>query len=93
MRQYEVMLILPPDAEASVGAVVEKVGAALGDQGSVGKVDDWGRRRLAYEIEHQHEGHYVVVEFDADPSALTELDRSLSLADQVMRFKVVYRAA
>lgn len=86
-------MILPPDAEASVGALVEKVGQALGDQGTVGKVDDWGRRRLAYEIAKQHEGHYLLVEFDAIPDALTELDRTLSLSDQVMRFKVVHRAA
>ena len=93
MRQYEVMLILPPDAEASVGAVVERVGQVLGDQGKLGKVDDWGRRRFAYEIAKQSEGHYVVVEFEAEPTALTELDRTLSLSDQVVRFKVVRRAA
>ena len=86
-------MILPPDAEASVGAVVEKVGQVLGDQGKVGKVDDWGRRRLAYEIARRNEGHYLLVEFDAEPEALTELDRTLSLSDQVMRFKVVLRAA
>ena len=61
--------------------------------GEVGKVDRWGRRRLAFEIARQSEGYYVVIEFSADPTAMAELDRALTLADEVLRFKVVVRAA
>lgn len=94
MRHYEIMLILPADVEESaVGGTVEKIGQVLGDQGKVGNVDAWGRRRFAYEIEKQSEGFYLVVDFEADPAALKELDRTLSLSDQVMRFKVVAKAA
>ena len=94
MRQYEIMLILPPDVEeTSVGGVVDKIGQVLGDQGKLGDADRWGRKRLAHQIEHQSEGYYVVVPFQADPVALKELDRTLSLSDQILRFKVVAKAA
>ncbi len=94
MRQYEIMLILPPDIEeGAIGGVVDRISEVIGDSGELGKVDKWGRRRLAFQIARQSEGYYVIVEFKADPSALAELDRTLTLADDVLRFKVVVRAA
>ncbi|MBI2237091.1 MAG: 30S ribosomal protein S6 [Actinobacteria bacterium] len=95
MRQYEVMLILPPEAdESAVGGVVDHITRIVSEGGGeVVKVDRWGRRRLAFEIARQSEGYYVVLEFKADPAALAELDRTLQLADEVLRFKVVVRAA
>ena len=95
MREYEIMLILPPDAEDSVvDGVVERVKGVLSDRGGeVKSADKWGRRRLAYEIAKQTEGYYVVVTFTTEPDAVLELDRVLSLADEVMRFKVVLRKA
>jgi len=66
----------------------------LGERGGeVVKVDRWGKRRLAYEIGRQSEGSYLIVECRADPAAMKELDRVLALADEVLRFKVVARAA
>jgi len=95
MREYEVMLILPPDAEdPAVDGVVERItGTIAKGGGDVAQVDKWGRRRLAYEIAHHTEGYYVVVRFTAEPAAIPELDRILSLADEVVRFKVVLRKA
>ena len=95
MREYEVMLILPPDADESVVATtVDRIRRTIADAGGdVGNIDRWGRRRFAYEIDKQTEGYYVVVAFKADPAVLAELDRGLSLADEVVRFKVVVRAA
>jgi small subunit ribosomal protein S6 len=95
MREYEVMLILPPDAEdAAVDGVVERITGTIAKHGGeVAQVDKWGRRRLAYEIAHHTEGYYVVARFTADPAAIPELDRVLSLADEVVRFKVVLRQA
>lgn len=95
MREYEVMLILHPEAgEQVVQAVVDRISRVLSERGGqVEKVDRWGRRRLAYEIDHQAEGYYVVVTFRAASAALREIDRVLSIADEVMRFKVVLRAA
>jgi small subunit ribosomal protein S6 len=87
------MLILPPDADESVvsGVLTRISGIVSEGGGEVGSVDRWGRRRLAYEIDRQSEGYYAVVEFRADPVAITALERSLHLADDVVRFKVVVR--
>jgi small subunit ribosomal protein S6 len=95
LRQYEVMLILPAEADESVvGTAVDRITKVISDAGGqVGKIDRWGRKRFAYEIDKQAEGYYVVIEFQADPTALAELDRTLLLADEVVRFKVVVRAA
>ena len=95
MREYEVMLILPPDVEdEGVDAAVERITGILSKSGGeVARVDKWGRRRLAYEIARQNEGYYVIVGFKAEPATIPELDRVLSLADDVIRFKVVLRQA
>lgn len=89
------VLILPPEADESVvGGAVDRITKVVSEGGGeVGKIDRWGRRRLAYEIARQSEGYYVVVEFSAEPDVITELERTLHLADEVMRFKVVVRAA
>ena len=87
------MLILPAEADESVvSAGLERITRIVSEGGGeVGKVDRWGRRRFAFEIDRQNEGYYVVVEFTAEPTILTELDRTLHLADEILRFKVVVR--
>jgi small subunit ribosomal protein S6 len=91
VRKYEIMIIVDPEAgEEQVGQVVDRVKGILSQhQSDVGSVDTWGRRKLAYPIDKKSEGQYVVVAFQAEPPALTELERVLSLADDVVRFKVV----
>jgi small subunit ribosomal protein S6 len=93
LREYEVMLILEPDADESVvGSVTDRITSVIGGaEGSVGKVDRWGKRRLAYEIDKRTEGYYLVVQFTAEPTVVSELERVLSLADGVVRAKVVRR--
>jgi small subunit ribosomal protein S6 len=95
MRKYEIMLILPPDADdAVVGVVTDRITQTLSERGGeVVKVDRWGRRRMAYQIDHHSEGYYLVAELQAEPEAVKELDRVLALLDEVVRFKVVVRAA
>ncbi len=95
MRRYEIMLILPPEADDKViGGVTDRITQVLGERGGqVVKVDRWGKRRLAYEIAHQSEGFYIVVECQGDPTSMKEMDRVLGLADDVVRFKVAVRAA
>ena len=95
MRKYEIMLILPADADDKVIATAtDRISQVLAEHGgSIGKVDRWGKRRLSYEIGRQTEGVYLLVECEADPPSIKELDRVLSLADEVVRFKVVVRAA
>jgi small subunit ribosomal protein S6 len=95
LRKYEIMLILPAEADDKViGGVTDRISQILSERGgAVEKVDRWGKRRLTYEIHRQSEGFYVIVQCQADPAAIKELDRVLSLADEVIRFKVVVRAA
>ncbi len=95
MRRYEIMLILPPDADESViGGVSDRIGQVLAERGGeVHDVDRWGRRRLAYELSRQTEGFYLVVTCTADPASIAELERVLTLMDEVIRAKVVVRAA
>lgn len=87
------MLILPPEADESVvsGALDRITRIVSEGGGTVGNIDRWGRRRLAFEIERQSEGYYVVVQFTAEPERIAELERALQLADEVLRFKVVVR--
>lgn len=90
MRHYEVMVILDPDLEEktiapSLEAFLNVVKA---DGGEVRKVDVWGRRRLAYEINHKNEGIYAVLDVKASPTSVAELDRQLNLNEAVMRTKV-----
>ena len=91
MRDYEVMVILDPDLEEktiapSLEAFLNVIRA---DGGSVNSVDIWGRRRLAYEINHKPEGIYAVIRLTGTVDAVKELDRQLSLNEAVMRTKVL----
>lgn len=91
MRRYEVMVILDPDLEErTVAPSLETfLNVVRQDGGSVEKVDIWGRRRLAYEINHKSEGIYAVLDLTATPAAVSELDRQLSLNEAVLRTKVI----
>ena len=91
MRTYEVMTIHRPELdENDFHSRVDGVASFLTDRGATvtGK-DIWGKRRFAYEINHMNEGYYSVVSFSASPEAIAELDRMLSLTDEVIRHKIV----
>jgi small subunit ribosomal protein S6 len=91
MRAYEVMLILPAEADdGAIKGAVDRVSRVIGEtDGTVTNVDTWGRRRLAHQIDKRTEGSYVVVDMSADPTVIVELERVLHLADDVIRFKVM----
>lgn len=91
MRDYEVMTIHRPDlAEDDVEARISELSQYLSNLGaSVTKRDLWGKRRFAYEIDHLSEGYYSVLSFQSDPGAVSEVDRMLGLADDVIRHKIV----
>lgn len=91
MRRYEIMVILDPDLEEktiapSLEAFLNVVRA---DGGTVHSIEIWGRRRLAYEIDHKPEGIYAIVNVTATIDSVKELDRQLSLNEAVMRTKVM----
>lgn len=91
MRHYEMMIILDPGLEeATVQPSLEQfLTVVKTGGGSVDKVDVWGRRRLAYEIDKRSEGIYAVIDMNAMPDSVAELDRQLGLNEAVLRTKVM----
>ncbi len=91
MRGYEVMTIHRPElAESDVQAKVKEVETFLSSRGAeIDGTDLWGKRRFAYEINHVTEGFYSVVKFASEAEAIEDLDRVLTLADDVVRHKIV----
>jgi small subunit ribosomal protein S6 len=91
MRQYELMVILDPDLEERTVApsLDQFLGVVRQGGGTVENVDVWGRRRLAFEIDHKVEGIYAVLDVTAPPETVKELDRQLNLNEAVLRTKVL----
>jgi small subunit ribosomal protein S6 len=91
MRKYEVMVILDPELEEkTVNPSLETfLNVVRQDGGQVNKVDIWGRRRLAFEINKKTEGIYAILDITSSAFAVSELDRQLNLNESVMRTKVV----
>ena len=91
MRAYELMVILDPELEERTVApsLDQYLNLVRQAGGSVEKVDVWGRRRFAYEIQKKTEGIYAVVELQAEPATVKELDRQLGLNESVLRTKVL----
>ena len=90
-RAYEMMIIVDGDEEdAKVDEVVSKVETWLTEGGSrLATTDKWGKRKFAYEINHKTEGHYVVLEMVTEPRDMAPLERTLRLADEVVRHKLI----
>ena len=91
MRPYEIMVILDPTLdERTVAPSLETfLNVVRKDGGTVEKVDIWGKRRLAYEIDKHAEGIYAVIDVQAEPASVLELDRQLNLNESVLRTKVL----
>jgi small subunit ribosomal protein S6 len=91
MRHYELMVILDPSLdERTVQPSLETfLSVVRSDGGSVEKLEIWGKRRLAYEIEKNVDGIYAVVEVACEPATIAELDRQLGLNESVLRTKVL----
>ena len=91
MRKYEVIFILDPDLEEEQAqSLVEKVkGIITQANGEVLKVEDWGKRKLAYEVKKKPKGHYILVHFLGEPSLLSELERNFRVMDAVIKFQSV----
>lgn len=90
MRNYELIYILRPnlDDEAKA-AVAEKLESIITASGSIEKVDVWGNRRLAYEIQKLNDGFYVLITFKATVDVPKELDRNLKINENVIRHIIV----
>ena len=91
MRRYELMVILDPDLEEKTitPSLETFLNVVRTGGGTVDKVDIWGRRRLSFEINKKVEGIYAVVDLQAEPAVMKELDRQLNLNESVLRTKVM----
>jgi small subunit ribosomal protein S6 len=91
MRHYELMVILDPSLdERTVQPSLETfLNVVRSDGGSVEKIEVWGKRRLAYEIDKNADGIYALIEVTCEPGTVTELDRQLGLNESVLRTKVL----
>ena len=91
MRPYEVMVIFDAGADPSaIQAVVDRTLETIRSSGgNPGTVDRWGRRPFAYEVDHKREGYYVLIELTGETQTVDDLGRLLTLADEVIRHKVI----
>ena len=92
-EKYEVLYVLNPNlSEEETQGVVEKFKTLIEQNGTIDEMDEWGKRKLAYEINYLSEGYYVLVKFTSGPEFPAELDRVLGITDGVIRSLVTLRA-
>lgn len=93
MKAYELLYFINPAlSEEEIAAVNEKVSATIaGINGKIESIDEWGKRKLAYEIQDISEGIYYLVNFQAEPDTITELNRVLRITEGIVRFMVTRR--
>ena len=93
MRTYELLLILNPTLnDEDRAAALERINKLVADGATeLENVEEWGKRKLAYEIDKLNDGDYVLYEFKADPANIAEIDRVLGITDAVVRFIIVKR--
>ncbi len=91
MRDYEMTAIASPEVgDENVPTVIERIKQFVIDAGGeVTKVDNWGRRRLAYPIDGFRDGYYFVTKFQIAPSATLELERNVKLSEQIIRYMLI----
>ena len=91
MNKYEVVYIIDPavEDEARKALIAMFNDLITGNGGSVDKVEEWGKRRLAYAIDYKTEGYYVLVNFQAEADLPKELERNLQISDSVIRYQVI----
>ena len=93
MKAYELLFFVDPQITEEVRAgVMKRIDVAITEDGGViDNVQDWGKRKLAFEVDKLTEGDYTLIDFHADPTQITELDRVLRINDAVKRHMIVRR--
>lgn len=94
MKAYELLFFVAPTIEDETRlAVMKRIETTIAEgEGEVDNVEDWGKRKLAYEVAGLTEGDYTLIDFHANPANIAELDRVLRITDAVVRHKIVRRA-
>lgn len=90
MNNYEAVLIFKTElADADRNALLDRFKGHIEENGEVVSVDDWGKRKLAYEIDDLKEGYYYILDFKSEPDHIKEFERRLRLSDYVLRYMVI----
>lgn len=90
MNKYETVFIINPNVEeAGVKELIEKFSNIINNDGKVEEVQEMGKRKLAYEIKKNSEGIYVLINFEANPDLIKELERNYRITDAIIKFIVV----
>ena len=88
--KYETVLVLnTKEGEEGIKALIEKVSNLIAQNGTVDNVDEWGKRRLAYEIDDETEGYYVQIDFTSEPEFPAELDRVYKITSGILRTLII----
>ena len=92
MRHYEVVFLVHPDQSAQVPAMIERYSASIKEcGGNIHRVEDWGRRQLAYPINKIHKAHYTLMNIECSQEGLDELEKSFKFNDAVIRNMIMRR--
>ncbi|WP_077369308.1 30S ribosomal protein S6 [Anaerosalibacter sp. Marseille-P3206] len=90
MKKYEAMLIFLPELEEEKrNSLLDRLKGIIEADGTISNVDDWGSRKLAYEINDYTDGYYVVINFESTPEAVKEFDRIAKISDSILRHMIV----
>ena len=90
MNKYETVFIINPSVEeAGIKDLIQKFSDIINNDGKVEEVQEMGKRKLAYEIKKNSEGYYVVINFEAKPELIKELERNYRITDSVIKFIVI----
>jgi len=92
MRHYEIVFLVHPDQSEQVSAMIERYRSTIeGDGGAIHRLEDWGRRQLAYPIQKLHKAHYVLMNIECSTGVLEELNSAFRFNDAVIRSMVISR--
>ena len=92
MRHYEIVFIVHPDQSEQVPAMVERYKSLITDnQGKIHRLEDWGRRQLAYPINKIHKAHYVLMNVEATPATIEELETGFRFNDAILRHLTIQK--
>lgn len=90
MRKYEGMFIINSNTdEERRNSIMDRLKGIIEENGAITNIDEWGNRKLAYEINDLREGHYTVLKFEAERDVITELDRICKITEEVIRHMIV----
>ena len=94
MREYEIVYVVRPDlSDEDRAAKIERIHSLITENdGQLGKVEDWGKRVLAYEIKHFTDGYYGLAEFQLSPENVKSIEGRLNIDEEILRYQIISRA-